>query len=45
MDRAGLRRNAVYLVRPDGYVALASLAADVAALASYLDMRRLLPAR
>ena len=22
MDRAGLRRNAVYLVRPDGYVAL-----------------------
>jgi len=45
MDRAGLRRNAVYLVRPDGYVALASPEVDTAALASYLDTRRLLRAR
>jgi 2-polyprenyl-6-methoxyphenol hydroxylase-like FAD-dependent oxidoreductase len=45
MDQAGLRRNAVYLVRPDGYVAMASPEADIAALKSYLDTRRLLPAR
>jgi 2-polyprenyl-6-methoxyphenol hydroxylase-like FAD-dependent oxidoreductase len=36
MDRTGLRRNAVYLVRPDGYVALASPQADIAALTLYL---------
>ena len=39
--RAGLRRNAVYLVRPDGYVALADPAATRATLASYLDARKL----
>ena len=43
MDRAGLRRNAVYLVRPDGYVALADPAGSAAAITSYLDARKLTP--
>ena len=41
MGRAGLRRNALYLVRPDGYVALATSDASVAALTSFLDARKL----
>ena len=41
MGRAGLQRNAVYLVRPDGYVALADADAGATAIASYLDARRL----
>jgi 2-polyprenyl-6-methoxyphenol hydroxylase-like FAD-dependent oxidoreductase len=41
IDRAGLRRDALYLVRPDGYVALADPEGSAAALASYLDARRL----
>jgi 2-polyprenyl-6-methoxyphenol hydroxylase-like FAD-dependent oxidoreductase len=36
---AGLERDAVYLVRPDGYVALARAGDAAAALASYLDTR------
>ena len=40
MSRAGLRRNAVYLVRPDGYVALAAPDASGAAIRSYLDSRK-----
>ena len=39
--RAGLRRNAVYLLRPDGYVALADGEARAAAVAPYLDSRKL----
>jgi hypothetical protein len=39
--RAGLRRNAVYLVRPDGYVAIADAEGGAAAVASYLDARKL----
>lgn len=39
MGPAGLRRNAVYLVRPDGYVALADPGGNAAAVASYLDAR------
>ena len=35
--RAGLTRNAVYLVRPDGYVALAEPEASAAKLKAYLD--------
>jgi 2-polyprenyl-6-methoxyphenol hydroxylase-like FAD-dependent oxidoreductase len=38
----GLRRNAVYLVRPDGYIGLAG-ADSGSALASYLDARRITP--
>ena len=44
MRRARLRRNAVYLVRPDGYVALADVTGSAAKLAAYLDARQLLPA-
>jgi 2-polyprenyl-6-methoxyphenol hydroxylase-like FAD-dependent oxidoreductase len=41
MPRAGLRRNAVYLVRPDGYVALADPDASASRLEAYLDARGL----
>jgi hypothetical protein len=37
MTRAGVRRNALYLVRPDGYVALATARQSPTELASYLD--------
>jgi 2-polyprenyl-6-methoxyphenol hydroxylase-like FAD-dependent oxidoreductase len=37
--RTGLRRDAVYLVRPDGYVALADPDARASALVRYLDER------
>jgi 2-polyprenyl-6-methoxyphenol hydroxylase-like FAD-dependent oxidoreductase len=43
MQRAGLQRDAVYLVRPDGYVGLAADERATAALASYLDTRALRP--
>jgi len=41
MGRAGLRRNALYLVRPDGYVALADAEGSGSAITSYLDARKL----
>jgi 2-polyprenyl-6-methoxyphenol hydroxylase-like FAD-dependent oxidoreductase len=41
--RSGLRRNALYLVRPDGYVALADDRAGAQTLADYLDSRSLTP--
>src|SRR5262245_14538524 len=37
MRRAGLRRDAVYLVRPDGHVGLADAAGDAAAIERYLE--------
>ncbi len=43
IGQAGLRRNAVYLVRPDGYVALADPEGRAAAITSYLDARTLTP--
>jgi hypothetical protein len=43
MARAGLRRNAVYLVRPDGYVALVGSEGGSASITSYLDARKLAP--
>jgi 2-polyprenyl-6-methoxyphenol hydroxylase-like FAD-dependent oxidoreductase len=43
MGRVGLRRNAVYLVRPDGYVALADSDGGATAITSYLDARKLAP--
>ena len=41
MDLTRLQRNAVYLVRPDGYVALADPDSSAAVLTSYLDMRKI----
>jgi 2-polyprenyl-6-methoxyphenol hydroxylase-like FAD-dependent oxidoreductase len=41
MRRAGVRRDAVYLIRPDGYVAFADRTAVVASLARYLDDHRI----
>ena len=41
MGRAGLRRNAVYLVRPDGYVALADPEHRASAITSYSQTRKL----
>jgi hypothetical protein len=38
-----LRRNAAYLLRPDGYVALAEPDGVADAVASYLDSRALAP--
>ncbi|HEV2985716.1 MAG TPA: FAD-dependent monooxygenase [Vicinamibacterales bacterium] len=44
MGGTGLRRNAVYLVRPDGYLALVDPKGSAAAVTSYLDARKLTPA-
>jgi hypothetical protein len=43
VGRVGLRRDAVYLVRPDGYVALADPVGRATAITSYFDVRRLTP--
>jgi hypothetical protein len=43
MSRAGLRRNALYLARPDGYVALAESVGSATVLTSYLDGRNIIP--
>jgi hypothetical protein len=40
MGRAGLRSNAVYLIRPDGYVALADADGSGTAITSYFGTRR-----
>jgi hypothetical protein len=41
MSRAGLQRNALYLVRPDGYVALAQPSGAASAITDYLNARKL----
>jgi 2-polyprenyl-6-methoxyphenol hydroxylase-like FAD-dependent oxidoreductase len=41
MKQAGLLRDAVYLVRPDGYVALADADARAAALEDYLNDKKI----
>jgi len=41
MERIGLQRNAVYLIRPDGHVALACGADHTADVAAYFDSRKL----
>jgi hypothetical protein len=43
MEEAGLQRNAAYLIRPDGYIALADPSARGAAIASFLDARGIRP--
>jgi hypothetical protein len=45
IGRTGLQRNAIYLVRPDGYVALADHEGRATAITSYLDARKLTPTR
>ena len=45
LRRSGLRRNAVYLVRPDGYVALADPEGSASAVAFYLDAHKIVPMR
>jgi len=45
MQQAGLSAGALYLVRPDGYVAFASPVQSAEALEQYLDRRRLKPGR
>jgi hypothetical protein len=40
-DASGLERDAIYLVRPDGYVGLTDPRAEAAVLAAYLDARGL----
>jgi hypothetical protein len=40
MSQAGLRRNAVYLVRPDGYLAVVDPAGSAATITLYLDSRK-----
>jgi hypothetical protein len=41
ISRTGLLRNAVYLLRPDGYVALADSGGSAEAVTTYLDARKL----
>jgi 2-polyprenyl-6-methoxyphenol hydroxylase-like FAD-dependent oxidoreductase len=41
MSRTGLQRNALYLVRPDGYVAFAHPSGGAMAMTDYLDARKL----
>jgi FAD binding domain len=41
MEGCGLQRDAVYLVRPDGYVALAGLESSADAIDGYLDQRNM----
>ena len=43
MHTAGLFRNAVYLVRPDGYVGFAGRDANAVNLQQYLNDRQLRP--
>jgi 2-polyprenyl-6-methoxyphenol hydroxylase-like FAD-dependent oxidoreductase len=38
-EHAGFERNAMYLLRPDGYIAYADSEADAARLTAYLDSR------
>ncbi|MGH7838612.1 MAG: FAD-dependent monooxygenase, partial [Candidatus Binataceae bacterium] len=41
LRRSGLRRDAIYLVRPDGYLATMAPADHAAALTAYLDARQI----
>jgi 2-polyprenyl-6-methoxyphenol hydroxylase-like FAD-dependent oxidoreductase len=43
MAPAGLKRNAVYLIRPDGHIGLAEPSGDAAGLERYVDQHRIQP--
>ena len=45
MGRTGLQRDSLYLVRPDGYIALVDPRGSVETITSYLDQRNLIPMR
>jgi len=45
MAAAGFKRDALYLIRPDGYIAWADAGADPSQLRSYFDRHRLTVAR
>ena len=45
IGRSGLQRDAVYLVRPDGYVALVDGKGSAQTLTSYLDAHQITPIR
>jgi hypothetical protein len=45
MEHTGLQRDAAYLIRPDGYVALADPQGRATAITSYLDARHLITKR
>jgi 2-polyprenyl-6-methoxyphenol hydroxylase-like FAD-dependent oxidoreductase len=42
MQQAGLKRNAAYLIRPDGYIGLADSGGSAAAIGTYLSEKSLL---
>ena len=42
MDKAGLQRNALYLVRPDGYIGLVDGGSRASAINAYLDKRKIM---
>jgi hypothetical protein len=41
MTQTGLQRDAIYLVRPDGYVALANAESDEATIETYLSEHKI----
>jgi len=41
MRRTGLRHNAIYLLRPDGYIAMVNAEGRAVAITNYLDARKL----
>ena len=43
MEKTGLKRDAFYLIRPDGYVALADAGQDAAQLQAYLTKFKIVP--
>jgi 2-polyprenyl-6-methoxyphenol hydroxylase-like FAD-dependent oxidoreductase len=42
MKQAGLKRNAAYLIRPDGYIGLADSEGNAAAISTYLSEKNLI---
>jgi 2-polyprenyl-6-methoxyphenol hydroxylase-like FAD-dependent oxidoreductase len=41
IERMGLRRDVVYLIRPDGYIGLVDTSGDASALEEYLEQRQI----
>ena len=45
IKRAGLNRNAIYLLRPDGYIAMVDAEAKAASISKYLVEKKIAPLR